>query len=153
MHDSADRAAVVDAGSKALVLGLEVAAVDAGGGQCGFLQRHGQELAALAGAAGSAFAGGLVVTGTAAGPAGQVTGRREDGHVDADLSDHDFGRALGNSGDRGGQPDADLSCRAQLGLDRVAEAGDLLVEEVQVSQDRADDQRVMGLEAALQRFA
>ena len=35
----------------------------------------------------------------------------------------------------------------------VRELGDLLVEEVEVSEDRADDQRVMGIKAALERFA
>jgi hypothetical protein len=45
------------------------------------------------------------------------------------------------------------SGRAQLGLDRVGESLDLLVEEVQVGEDRADHQRVVGSEAPLERFA
>ena len=82
-----------------------------------------------------------------------MPGAGEDAHVGADLSDDRFGGALGDAGDRRCQPDAGLSGRAQLGLDRAGELGDVLVEEVQMRQDRADDQRVVGLEAALQRFA
>ena len=41
---------------------------------------------------------------------------------------------------------------AQLVLDRFGELVDLLLEEVQVRKDRADDKRMMGLKAALQRL-
>ena len=43
--------------------------------------------------------------------------------------------------------------RAQLLLDRRREPLDLLVEEVQMRENRADQQRVIGIEAPLERFA
>ena len=70
--DGAERAAVPEAGLEALVLGLEVAAFGAGGGQRGLLQRDAEELAAVASASGVAFAGGLVVAWAASGPGGEV---------------------------------------------------------------------------------
>src|SRR3954454_12517551 len=53
--DGADRAAVADPGLEPSVLGLEVAALGAGGGQCGFFERDGQPLGALAAPAGAAL--------------------------------------------------------------------------------------------------
>ncbi len=81
-----------------------------------------------------------------------MPGAGEHAHVGADLSDHRFGGALGDAGDRGGQRDGGLPGRAQLGLDRVRKLGDVLVQEVQMGQDRADDQRVVRFEATLKRL-
>jgi hypothetical protein len=81
-----------------------------------------------------------------------MPGGGEHAHVAADLSDHHFGGPLCDAGDRGRQCDGGMSGRAQLSLDRVRELVDLLIQEVQVREDRADDQRVVRLEAALQRL-
>ena len=43
--------------------------------------------------------------------------------------------------------------RAELRLDRFGEPGDLLVQEVEMREDRADHQRVMGLEATIERLS
>src|SRR4051812_43137325 len=116
--DGADRAAVADPGLEPSVLGLEVAALGAGGGQCGFFERDGQPLGALAAPAGAALAGGLVVAGAAPGPGGEMPGAGKAAHVGADLSDHDLGGAFGDTGDRGGQRHAGGE-RAELVLDGV----------------------------------
>ena len=147
--DGAERAAVPEAGFEPLVLGLEVAVFGAGRGQRGFLERDPEELAALAGRPERRLPADWSLPGQRPGPGGEVPGGGEHAHVDADLGDHHLGGAGGDAGDRGGQRDGRLPGRAQLGLDRLGELGDLLVEEVQVREDRADDQRVMGLEAAL----
>jgi hypothetical protein len=81
-----------------------------------------------------------------------MSGGGEHAHVGADLSDHRLSGAGGDAGDRGGQRDGRLPGRAQLGLDRLRQLGDVLVQEVQVREDRTDDQRVVGLKAALERF-
>jgi hypothetical protein len=43
--------------------------------------------------------------------------------------------------------------RGELGLDRLGEQLDLLVEEVQVGEDRPDQERVVCIKATLERFA
>ena len=81
--------------------------------------------------------------------------RREDGHVGADLGDQDFGGAPLNAGDRAqklnGRPE-----RGDALLDRFGEpverVSDLLIEEVEVREDRADQQRVQAVEATFQRL-
>ena len=153
MFDGAERAAVAEPGAESLVLGLEVGVLGAGRGEGGFFERDPEPFGAFAGPAGAAFAGGLVVAGAASGPGGEVPGGREHGHVDADLGD-DAPRRCGaatpgivHSSSTAGRE------RAELLLDRVGEPVDLLVEEVEVGEDRADHQRVMGVEAALQRLA
>src|SRR5256886_600480 len=151
VFDGAERAAVADPGPEALVLGLQVAAVGAGGCERCFFEGDSEPLAAFAAAAGAAFAGGLVVAGAAAGPAGEVAGGGEAAHVGADLSDHDLGGAGGDAGDRAREPDAGGE-RAELFLDRVGEPIDLLVEEVEVGEDRADHERVVSLETTLERL-
>jgi hypothetical protein len=80
---------------------------------------------------------------------------RKDAHVGADLSDHDFGGSLCDAGDAGRQLDAGGCLRVQLQMlaDGLRDSVDLLVEEVQVSEDRSDHDGVVGLEAALQRLA
>src|SRR5512144_2537250 len=127
--DRAERASMADPGLETLVLGGQVGVFGADGGERGFFERDPEELAALAGAPGATFAGGLVVAGAASGPGGEVARAGKDAHVGADLSDHDLGGALGDAGHRGGQRDAGLPGRAQLGLDRVREPLDLLVQE------------------------
>src|SRR4051794_4440000 len=116
--DGADGAAVSDAGPQSSVLGLQVAAVGAGGGQRGFFERDRQPLAAFAAPAGAACAGRLVVAGAASGPGGEMPGAGRAGHVGADLSDYDLGGAFGHAGDRGGQRHAGGE-RAELVLDGV----------------------------------
>jgi hypothetical protein len=81
-----------------------------------------------------------------------VPGSGKAAHVGADLSDHGLGGAFGDAGDRGGRGDARCE-RAELLPDRVREPVDVLIQEVQVGEDRADHQCVVGLEAALQRLA
>ena len=102
--------------------------------------------------AGALFAGGAVVAGALPGPRCQVAGGREDPHVGADLGDQDFGGAPLNAGDAAQQ----LNGRPERGdalLDRVREPVDLLIQEIQVREDRADQQRVQVVEAALQRIS
>jgi hypothetical protein len=143
---------VSDPGAQPLGLGLEIGAFAAGRGQRGFLERDPEPLRAFAGASGATFAGGLVVSGAAARPAGEVPGGREHGHVDADFSDHHLSGAAGDAGEGAGELDA-RGERAELLLDRFGEPGDLLLEEIEVGEDRADHRRVMGLKAARQRLA
>ena len=80
-----------------------------------------------------------------------MLGGREDGHVGADLGDDHLGAAPLNPGDRAEQ----LNGRGERGdllLDRVGEPVDLLVEEVDVGEDRPDPERVQVIEAALERL-
>jgi hypothetical protein len=81
-----------------------------------------------------------------------VPGGRERRHVGTDLGQDAFGAALPDAGDRAQQFNRRCE-RADLLLDRVREAVDLLVEEIDVRQDRADPERVMRIEAALERLA
>jgi hypothetical protein len=81
-----------------------------------------------------------------------VLGGREHRHVDADLGDDHLGTAPLNAGDRAEQLNGLLE-RGDLLRDRLGEAGDLLVEEVDVGQDRPDPDGVQVIEAALQRFS
>ena len=81
-----------------------------------------------------------------------MTGGGEDRHIDADFG-KDVLRGAGlDPAQRAQQVNRWLK-RAQLFLDRVREPFDLLVEEVQVREDRADQQRVLGVKAPLQRLA
>src|SRR5262249_50318444 len=93
--------------------------------------------------AGAAFAGRLVVAGALAGPAGQVPVAGEDAHVGADLGDDCFGGALLNAGDRAKRLDR-RGERAGLLLDHLGEPPDLLVEEVEVGENRGDDSPCWG---------
>src|SRR2546427_374859 len=83
---------------------------------------------------GAAFAGGAVVAGALAGPAGEVAIGGEAAHVGADLGDHRFGGASLHAGDRAEQLNRGGE-RGELRLDLVGEQLDLLVEEVEVSED------------------
>ena len=73
-------------------------------------------------------------------------------HVDADLGDDHLGGAPLHAGDRAQQLNGLLE-RGDLLSDRLGQAGDLLIEEVQVGEDRADPDRVQVIEAALERLA
>src|SRR3954451_2113898 len=70
--DGAERAPVAAAGAQPLVLRAEIDVVGAGGGHRGFGEGGVEPLGAVPGLAGAAFAGGAVVTGALAGPAGEV---------------------------------------------------------------------------------
>ena len=70
-------------------------------------------------------------------------------HVGADLDDDAFGTAALDAGDRAQQLNRRRE-RADLLLDRVREPVDLLVEEVDVREDRADPERVMGVEVTFE---
>src|SRR6266508_2295327 len=89
--------------------------------------------------------------GAEGGPGGEVAGGGEAAHVGADLSDHDLRGAGGDAGDRARESDAGGE-RAELFLDRVREQIDLLVEEVEVGEDRADHERVVSLETPFERL-
>jgi hypothetical protein len=97
------------------------------------------------------FAGGAVVAGALTGPGGQVAGRRKHRDVRADLGDDDLGAAALHAGDAAQQSDRRLE-RGDALLDRVREPLDRLVQEVQVGEDRADQQRVQVAKAPLERF-
>src|ERR1044072_8696683 len=104
------------------------------------LERGVEPARSLAGASGALFAGGAVVAGALSGPRCEVPGGGEDAHVCADLGDDDFGGAPLNARDRAQQFNGCVE-RGDAFLDRVREAVDLLVEEVQVREDRADQRR------------
>jgi len=80
-----------------------------------------------------------------------MAGGREDRHVGADLGDDVLRGAGLDPAERAQQLNGGLE-RAQLFLDRVGQPLDLLIQEVQVSQDRADQQRPPGVEASLERL-
>ena len=80
-----------------------------------------------------------------------MLGRREYAHVGPDLRhDHLRGAPL-NPGDRAQQLNGSLE-RGDLLPDRLGEARDLLVEEVDVGEDRPDPDGVQSVEAALERL-
>jgi len=81
-----------------------------------------------------------------------VARRRESGHVASDLADDDFGRPTLNAGDRAQQPHCGGE-RSDLFADRLGEPVDLLIEEVDVREDRADPQCVVLFEASLERLS
>ena len=93
----------------------------------------------------------IALSGALAGEGGEVLGAREDAHVGADLGDDAFGAAPLNAGDRAEQLNG-RGERADLLLDRLREPVDLLVEEVDVGEDRPDPGRVQPVEAALERL-
>jgi hypothetical protein len=68
------------------------------------------------------------------------------GHVGADLPDHALRAAALDARDRAQQLNRRRE-RADLLLDHHGELLDLLIEEVDVTQDRADPHAVMGVEA------
>ena len=81
-----------------------------------------------------------------------MLGGGERAHVDADLGDQHLGGALLDAGDRHQQ----VTLAGERGdplLDLGRQPVDRLVEEVDVREDLADDQRVLGVEAALERLA
>ena len=129
-------------GRRRRVLGGEVGVLGAGGGERGFFERPVEPLGAVAGACRS---GVCRRTGRCRGTVrpsdARCLGGREDAHVDADLGDDHLGGAPLNAGDRAQQLNGRLE-RGDLLLDRVGEPVDLLVEEVDVREDRADPQRV-----------
>jgi hypothetical protein len=81
-----------------------------------------------------------------------MLGRGEDADVAAGLGDDDLGGAAPDAGDRAQQLHRRRE-RAELLLDRGRQFVDRLVEVVDVRQDPPDDQRVLDVEAALERFA
>jgi hypothetical protein len=92
---------------------------------------------------------GLVVAGALAGPGGQLLGGGEDAHGGADLGhDHPGGAPL-NAGGRAQQLNGRRE-RGNLLLDGVREPIDLLVEEVDVGEDRPDPERMKIVEATLE---
>src|SRR3954452_512822 len=149
--DGAERAFVAAAGLEPLVLRGRVVGLDADRGHGGFFEREVQPLRAVARLAGPALAGGLVVAGALAGPRRQVSGRREASHIGPDLGEDAFGAAALDADDRAHQFNRGRE-RADLLLDGVREAVDLVVEEVDVGEDGADPERVMGVEVPGERF-
>ncbi|MCA1680322.1 MAG: hypothetical protein LC777_15905, partial [Actinobacteria bacterium] len=81
-----------------------------------------------------------------------MPGCGEDAHVGADLGDDDFGGAPLNARDAAQQLNGRIE-RGDAILDRVREPVDLLIEEVQVREDRPDQQRVQVVEAAFEGVA
>src|SRR3954469_8339359 len=96
-----------------------------------------QPLGPVAGLARAALAGRLVVAGAAAGPGREVPRGRELGHVGADLGEDALRAAALDAGHRAQQFNRRRE-RADLFLDHAGELFDLLVEEIDVAQDRAD---------------
>lgn len=80
-----------------------------------------------------------------------MPGGREARHVGADLADDALGAAAPDAGDRAQQVNR-WGERADLFLDHAGELLDLLIEEIDVAQDRADPQPVMAVEVTLQRL-
>ena len=77
---------------------------------------------------------------------------REAGHVGADLGDDVLGAAPLDSRDRAEELNGPFE-RGDLCSDHLGEPLDLLVEEVEVGEDRTDQQRMQLIEAALKRLA
>src|SRR5215211_5766023 len=77
---------------------------------------------------------------------------REARHVGADLADDALRAAVLDARDRAQQLNRRVE-RADLLLDHAGELLDLLVEEIDVPQDRADPQSMMGVEVSGQRLA
>ena len=98
--DRDDRLVVPLAALDPLVLGAEVGVLGVGGGVGGLDQHGAQVLVGLAGAAGAALAGGLVVAETDRRPAGGMPVRGEAAHVRAELGEDRLRRALCDPGDR-----------------------------------------------------
>src|SRR5215212_4424647 len=73
-------------------------------------------------------------------------------HVGADLADDAFGAPALEPGHRAQQLNRRRE-RADLFLDHARELFDLLVEEIDVAQDRGDPQPVMGVELSGERLA
>jgi len=138
VFDGSDRAAVTDPGSQALVERLEAAVLGAGRCQRDFLERFVEPLGALARAAGSLLAGRLVVARALPGPRREALVGREDRHVGPDLGEDVLRGAFSDARDRDQQRDGAHAERDKLLLDGVRQAVDLLIEEVQVREDRAD---------------
>src|SRR3954464_4177546 len=103
VFDCAERALVPAARLEPPVLGFEVVALDADRGHGGLLEREVQPLRAVAGLAGAAFAGRLIVGGAAPGPRREVPRGRELRHVGADLADDALGAAALDAGHRAHQ--------------------------------------------------
>src|SRR3954471_12119037 len=86
------------------------------------------------------------------GPGREVPRGRELGHVGADLGEDALRAAALDAGHRAQQFNRRRE-RADLFLDHAGELFDLLVEEIDVAQDRADPQPVMGVEVSGERLA
>src|SRR6266508_5089056 len=151
VFDGAERAPVSAAGPQPLVLGGQVDVLAAGGGHGGLGERGVEPFGAVAGLAGAAFAGGAVVAGALAGPAGEVALAWELAHVGADLGQDRLGGTPLDAGERAEQLNR-FGERGELLLDAGREQLDLLVEEIEVGEDGGDDQRVLGVEAADERL-
>ncbi len=149
--DGADRFAVPDSGALAAVERLQVGVLAAGRGHRGVLEGGVEPAAAFAGTPGALLARGAVVAGALPAPGGQVAGGGEDAHVGADLGEDVLRAAPPDAGDRAQELNRGPE-RGEALLDRVGEPVDLLVEEVEVGEDRSDQQRVQLIEAALERF-
>ena len=110
----------------------------AGVGLGGLGERDREPPGSFARAAGAAFAGRLVVCRGRGPPRRQMPRRREDAHVGADLGHDHLGGAPLHAGDRAEQLNRRRE-RADLLGDRSREQADLLIEEVDVGEDRADN--------------
>jgi hypothetical protein len=150
--DRAERAFVAAARLESLVLRGGVVGFDADRGHGGLFEREVQPLGAVAGLARAPLAGRLIVAGTLAGPGRQMACGGKARHVGADLG-QDALRAAGLDADDAAQQLNRRGERAQLLLDGIREPVDLLVEGVDVREDRADPEGVMGVEVAFERFA
>src|SRR5512132_3121823 len=113
--DGSECASVSAPWAQALVLGSEVDVRGAGRGHRRLGQGGVEPLGAVTGCARAAFAGGAVVAGVLAGPAGEVARGGETVHVDADLGDDHLGGAPLDAGDRAEQLNRGGE-RGELGL-------------------------------------
>src|SRR5207245_7269289 len=96
--------------------------------------------------------GARVVAGTHARPAREMAGRWKHRHVRADLGEDRLSRSALDPGDR--HPALNLwGERAELLLDVGANGGDRLLEVVEVREDLAEQERMVGAEAARERLA
>src|SRR5205823_7794198 len=158
VHRDDDRMADGDGGfrgaaaaAQAGVLGGEVRALGTARRLGGLPHVAAEPLGAFARRAPGALAGGLVVARTHAGPRGESAGGSEAGHVDADLGHHPLGDPAINAGDRSQQVHL-RGKRADGHLDLGGQRGERFIEEVELGEDRADEQRVVGTEAAEERL-
>src|SRR5688500_86726 len=93
----------------------------------------------------------LSFAGAAAGPRRQMPSGRDPGPAGADLADDALRAAALDAGHRAHQLNRRRE-RADLLVDHARELVDLLVQEIDVAQDRADPEPVMGVEVSGQRL-
>ena len=144
--DRQHRSSMPNMYTQATITCAEGSAFSASCGATGFHQRGAQPAIAAAGFAAAAFASTLMITGTHAGPAGEMRGAGEVAHVDADFGHQHLGGAPLNARDR----DQTFNRRCERGqqlLDAPAELGAGFLEVIDVGQQAGYQEAMVSVEA------